>query len=84
MRALILVPLLLAACGEMRHRPDQCLRAKLFKECIAAMPPPPAGRVSPSDWKEWAVAADQCDTLALVQSKRDPKVITPECGGDAP
>ena len=56
--------------------PDQCLRAQLFKECLAAVPKGPERIANSNDWEE-VVAA--CADAAYQQSLRQPSVIKPEC-----
>ncbi len=54
---------------------DQCMRAKLFKECLAALPAGPA-KTHYSDWDD---VVDSCESAAYYQSLRGRTHIKPEC-----
>lgn len=54
---------------------DQCLRAKLFKECLAAVPKGPESTV----YNDWAEVVDECARAATYQSYRRVSQIPMEC-----
>lgn len=55
--------------------PDQCLRAELFKQCLAAVPAGPQQTVT-NDWSE---VVDECQHASYYQSLRQISQIKPEC-----
>lgn len=68
----------LAACAapdRVRTGPDQCLRARLFKECLAAVPAGPT-RVVANDWSE---VVSECASTAYYQSLRPLDQVEPKC-----
>jgi hypothetical protein len=73
------IPLLLlafAACDSRQlTQPDQCLRARLFKECLAAVPTGPT-HVKYNDWEE---IVSTCGSQAYYQSLRVNAAISAEC-----
>ena len=77
MRLLLIMMLALAGCAppESRTSNDQCLRAKIFKECLVALPAGPAS-TKYNDWNE-VVAA--CENSAYYQSLRKRENIKEEC-----
>jgi hypothetical protein len=63
----ILAFLLLSGCNDMpRWETDQELRAKLFQECLKAVPKGPDSVVS----NDWAEVVDSCENAAYYQSQR--------------
>jgi len=73
----ILLAILCAGCDapEPPSRYDQCMRAELFKTCLAAVP---VGPVSVNH-NDWGKVVDECETAAARQSLRNPRYIKPEC-----
>jgi len=67
----------LSACdlGEV-SRPDNCLRADLFKQCLAAVPKGPERIGNSNDWDEVVGA---CENAAYHQSLRKLSSIKKEC-----
>lgn len=57
---------------------DQCMRAELFKSCMASLP---AGPVA-TDYNDWQEVVDECGTQAYYQSIRFVEFIKPECRVD--
>lgn len=76
-----LAALLLAGCGKEplvdQHVYDQCLRAKLFQECLAAVPSGPSHVAAVASG--WAGVVDECATAAQYQSLRLEAHVKPEC-----
>lgn len=56
-------------------RPDQCLRAQLFKECMQILPKGPERIHNSNDWDE---VVDACARTAYYNSLRNGG-ISPEC-----
>jgi hypothetical protein len=71
---------LLAGCDSVPIKPtsavDQCLRTRLFRECMAAMPAGPTHVGTSNDWDE---VIKECDNAAYYQSIRRVENITVEC-----
>ena len=78
--SILILALALAACGQKpeakRTEPDQCIRAELFKQCLAAVPTGPTHTVASNDWDE---VVDACSNSAVVTSYRTLDQIKPEC-----
>lgn len=76
---ILFAALALAGCGNGGvsdlPAPDQCLRAKLFKECLAAVPKGPETTV----YNDWAEVVDECASAATYQSYRRLSQISMEC-----
>ena len=76
-----LAALLLAGCGKEplvdQHVYDQCLRARLFKECLAAVPASPTHVAAAASG--WAGVVDECASAAQYQSLRLEAHVKPEC-----
>lgn len=79
-----LVPLFLVAgvagCEPPSPRPtiDQCLRAQLFRACLASVPLGPQTTVH----NDWAEVIQQCERTTHMQSYRLPQFVKPECLGE--
>ena len=68
--------LLLAGCGEYATpEPDQCLRAELFKSCMASLPAGPQA----TKYNDWDEVVSACGSQAYYQSLRRPANIAKEC-----
>jgi hypothetical protein len=79
--AIVLISLLVAGCenGPLeRSGYDQCMRAKLFKECMAILPTGP----SETKYNDWDEVVSGCGSQALYQSLRLTKHIKSECRGN--
>lgn len=76
---LILYALLVCGCGAGQpletSTVDQCLRSKLFKECLSLVPTGPETVVS----NDWAEVVGECASAATYQSYRKPSQIAQEC-----
>jgi len=73
---LVIVALLCSGCDAPVHaKYDQCMRAELFKACLAAVP---VGPVSVHH-NDWGKVVDECETASAMQSLRNPQYIKPEC-----
>jgi hypothetical protein len=57
---------------------DQCMRAKLFKECMAMLPAGPRE----TRYNDWDEVVSECGSQALYQSLRLTKHIKSECQGN--
>lgn len=68
-----LICLLSAACEP--SQPDQCLRAKLFRDCMELLPAGP-NEVKYNDWSE---VVAECGSQAYYQSIRSQGQIKAEC-----
>ena len=81
MRAIAaLLTMLLAGCGadgatKRATGPDQCMRAVLFKQCLAALP---AGPVD-TKYNDWDEVVAECQSASYYQSLRLLDHINPEC-----
>lgn len=74
--ALIFLALLCAGCDNPDHvKYDQCMRAELFKTCLASVP---VGPVSVNH-NDWGKVVDECETAAARQSLRSQRYIKQEC-----
>ena len=75
---MIPVVLVLAACNPYvpPNRPDQCLRAKLFAECLDKIPKGPNSVHNSNDWEE---VVSTCGSNAYYTSLRKREVIKPDC-----
>ncbi len=71
----VLLICLLALGCEAETVSDQCLRATLFKECMAGLPKGP----SSTHYNDWDDVVDSCETAAYYQSLRQRRHIKPEC-----
>ena len=77
-RMLMCVGLFLAGCSATeQHVYDQCLRAKLFQECLAAVPTGPTHVAAVASG--WAGVVDECATAAQYHSIRRESIVKPEC-----
>lgn len=55
---------------------DQCLRAKLFQECLSAVPKGP----DVTTYNDWAEVLAECENHAYYASRRtDRTAVTKEC-----
>lgn len=63
---MILLVVLMAGCSGPRWETDQELRAKLFQDCLKAVPKGPDSVVS----NDWAEVVDSCENAAYYQSQR--------------
>lgn len=54
---------------------DQCLRHKLFLECLAAVPAGP----TKAEYNDWAEIVSECSSHAYYASLRRAALIKPEC-----
>jgi hypothetical protein len=72
------VVVLLSAC-DYPPKPapvvDQCLRAELFKSCMAALPAGPQS----TKYNDWDEVVGACDNASYYQSLRQPQTIKAEC-----
>lgn len=81
--ALICAALALAACApegpppEDRQGLDQCLRATIFAQCMAALPKGPERLTASAN--DWAEVVEECEDSAKEQAYRTQRVITPAC-----
>lgn len=67
---------LLSACEQpVQFTPNQCIRAELFKQCMAILP---AGPVA-TKYNDWAEVVDECESAAYHQSLRKTESIPMEC-----
>lgn len=76
---LLFVALFLQGCEQLENkdaRPDQCLRAEIFKQCMAALPKGPERIGTSNDWSE---VVDSCEAAARKQSVRPFDQIKPAC-----
>ena len=55
---------------------DQCLRSKLFKECMTLIPKGPSTVHENGDWEG---VIDECGSQAYWQAQRKRMYIKPEC-----
>lgn len=60
-------------------QPDQCLRAELFRACMAALP---AGPVA-TRYNDWDEVVEECESVAYYQSLRSVSQIRPECSAES-
>jgi hypothetical protein len=76
-RSLAALALALGACAPPPPQPvhDQCLRARLFQECLARVPVGPTAPVT----NDWAELVAECESAAYYQSYRHPDAIPPGC-----
>lgn len=73
---LLFLLLMLVGCKDLpRTEADQCLRAKLFKDCLESLPKGPEV-VKYNDWDE---VVEACGQQAYYQSIRLSSHIKPEC-----
>lgn len=64
---------ILSACAESDESvPDNCLRAEIFKQCMAAIP-------NNLHDANFSLSINACDSAALYQSKRRTSLIKKEC-----
>ena len=74
--AILIAAVLLAGCSEeVTNGPDQCLRAELFKACMAVLPAGPLA----TKYNDWDEVVSQCGSTAYYQSQRKTIFIKPEC-----
>lgn len=67
---------LLAGCGDYAPpMADQCLRAELFKQCMAALPAGPTA----THYNDWSEVVNQCSGFAYSASIRARSQIKNEC-----
>jgi hypothetical protein len=72
--------LALAACGpdeESKSGIDQCLRATIFAQCMAALPRGPERLTAAGN--DWAEVVEECADSAKAQAYRTQHTIKPEC-----
>ncbi len=73
---IIAAVLCLAGCGEYASpEPDQCLRAELFKSCMASLPAGPVATM----YNDWDEVVSTCGNVAYYQSLRRKESIAKEC-----
>ena len=71
---ILIAVLLLTGCDEIRPiTNDQCLRAKLFTQCLTAVP---SDRTEVGNWND---AVGACDAISYRQSVRQADVIPRGC-----
>lgn len=81
--AIICAALALAACTppepppEDRQGIDQCVRATIFAQCMAALPKGPERLTAAGN--DWAEVVEECEDSAKAQALRTQRVIKPEC-----
>lgn len=74
--AILIAAVLLAGCSDApSDGPDQCLRAELFKACMAILPAGPLA----TKYNDWNEVVSECGNAAYYQSKRLTIHIKPEC-----
>jgi hypothetical protein len=73
----VLLVLLLTACEQSEPTTvlDQCLRADLFKQCLAQVPKGPVSTVE----NPWHKVVDECESAAYRQSWRKTATVKLEC-----
>ena len=79
MRMLAAVALLSVACTSNpleQPKPDQCLRSRLFAECMTLLPKGPERIANSNDWSE---VVSECETTAYYRSLRRQAEIPKEC-----
>ena len=70
------VALLLSACEAPVHPvPNQCLRAEIFKQCMAILPNGPVS----TKYNDWNEVVSECASTAYHQSMRKPEAVPLEC-----
>ena len=78
-KLLLIIPVLflLTGCAEegQQTKTDQCLRAKLFQQCLDKIPEGPIA----TKYNDWDEVVKTCDSAALYQSKRKKTHIKDEC-----
>lgn len=76
--AILSLTVLLAACNEPPvTQANQCIRAELFKQCMAILPKGPERiAVAGNDWDE---VVGKCESSAYYQSLRRTETIPMEC-----
>lgn len=79
----ILAAVLLAGCNPSEvtkpsYAADQCLRADLFKQCMASLPAGPAS----TKYNDWSEVVSECGSQAYYQSLRNRSLVKPECRSD--
>lgn len=62
-------------CEAGIHIADQCLRAELFKSCMAALPAGPLA----TKYNDWDEVVSECGSQSYYQSQRQIKFVKPEC-----
>lgn len=76
----VIALVLLSGCTEepgQKIGTDQCLRAELFKSCMAAIPQGPQSITASSN--DWAEVVEECGQIAYYQSRRIESQSTPAC-----
>ena len=73
----VVVLLSLSACGRPADVTvvDQCLRAELFKQCMASLPQGPVS----TKYNDWDEVVDSCESASYGQSMRKRGHVRPEC-----
>ena len=67
---------IVSACSEVRtFGPDQCLRAEIFQQCLAAVPAGP----QTTHYNDWSEVVQACSNTAYYQSLRSAEQIKAEC-----
>jgi hypothetical protein len=76
---IVLSVLTLSACSDKAMEPayftDQCMRAKLFEQCMKLLP---AGPVA-TKYNDWDEVVSECDSTSRRQSVRKTEFVKPEC-----
>lgn len=67
--------LMVGGCNENRQMNDQCLRAKLFQQCMTSLPAGP----TQSHYSDWDEIVGACESAAMWQSLRRQESVKPEC-----
>lgn len=71
-----LILLLVCSCTfDDSDEPDQCLRQKLFVDCLSVLPAGPTATV----YNDWAEVVSECGSKAYYHSLRAKAHIKPEC-----
>lgn len=81
--ALLFSVLVLTACGdkpvyESKNVVDQCLRNKLFEQCLKVVPAGPLA----TKYNDWDEVIETCGVEAYRQSLRHREFVKPECKAD--
>jgi len=77
MKKIIILLILCSGCDDFidATMPDQCLRRKIFLECMNAVPKGPETVVD----NDWADVVDECQSASYYQSLRRRSTIEPKC-----
>lgn len=78
MKSLIIIGLviLLAGCEQPAYPvANQCIRAELFKQCMAILPVGPVA----THYNDWSEVVSECGSEAARQSMRKAEAVPMEC-----